>query len=105
MGWSEEPLEGVTREVREEVGLSVAEKGPPEIYHAQKPRRVEWYFDMVLDGCEPADAVSQSAEIEEVRWFPLDQLPVMERKLPTMNVALKTIAERRFPGMAKIQST
>jgi len=103
MGWREEPLAAIEREVREEVGLRVEPVGPPHVEHMAKHRRVEWYFDLRLsDGCVEADAKVNSPEIEEVRWFPLGDLPRLERETPTTARALAEITGRRFPGRLRL---
>ncbi len=98
IGWSEEPADTIIREIEEETGLRVAVAGPPHVEHARRPRRVEWFFDLRLDGGVPEDATPTSAEIAGVEWFPLDALPELEKKTPSTHTALTTFAERHFPG-------
>ena len=103
IGWREEPLETIKREIKEEVNLVVEEVGPNHVEHMGRPRRVEWYFDLQLaEGCLDSDAKISSPEIDEVRWFALDDLPPLERETPTAHRALLEIAGRRFPGVLKL---
>ena len=98
IGWKEEPLDTIVREVREEIGVLVATDGEPHIEHARDSRRIEWFFDLKLDGSTRDDVKINSPEIEELRWFPLDDLPLLEKKSPSTTRALEVIAERHFPG-------
>jgi len=98
IGWKEEPRDTIVREVREELGISVAEAGEPHIEHARASRRIEWFFDLRLDGLTVEDVKINSPEIEELRWFPLDDLPLLEKKSPSIARALEIIAERHFPS-------
>ena len=103
IGWREEPIETVKREIEEEVNLLVEEVGPTHVEHMRKPRRVEWYFDLRLaEGCLDSDAKVNSPEIEEVRWFALDDLPPLEKEASTVRRAMLEIAGRRFPGKLKL---
>jgi len=100
LGWRELPRQAVHRELREEVGLEVREVGTPEILVSRSPRRIEWYFDMALaEGCAVEDAHPISAEIAETRWFPLDDIPILEKGTGTTVAALRVLLKRRFPDI------
>lgn len=67
----EQPHEAVRRELREEVGLELADV---EVVHTRafrKPRQIE-----IVYRCRPSgDALPQSVEIRKADWFPIDSLP------------------------------
>ncbi len=67
----EQPLEGLRRELREEIGLEVSEA---ELFAARsfrKPRQVE-----VLFRCRANGAVQpREMEVERAEWFSLGSLP------------------------------
>lgn len=102
IGWREQPVDSIIREIAEEIGVAVVEAGPPHVEHARRPRRVEWFFDLRLDGCEPEDARAASVEITEVGWFDLGELPPLEKKTPSTGAALSTFAERHHPGRLRL---
>jgi ADP-ribose pyrophosphatase YjhB (NUDIX family) len=67
----EQPVEGVRRELREEVGLEIGgvELLTTRAFH--KPRQIEIVFR-----CHPhGDASPQSIEIRKASWFSIDTLP------------------------------
>lgn len=98
LGWNEEPLETIHREVEEELGLKVAVGGPDVVEHRRTPRRIEWYFDLRLaEGMTPEDAVANSPEIEEVGWFAVDDLPELEKFGDVTSLVVPQIFARRFP--------
>jgi 8-oxo-dGTP diphosphatase len=76
----EEPAVGARREAKEEVGLDVETLGEPLVIIDVKVRRIDVIFRCrvqppVPDAVEPA-----SVEIVEVRWFPRDALPAMQKE-------------------------
>lgn len=79
IGWREEPEDTIVREMSEEVSLSVRIVGKPVAMHRREPRRIEYFYDLRLDGCTPQDAHPSSPEIEEVRWFEAADLPRLEK--------------------------
>ena len=81
MGWSEHPLDTVTREIHEEVGLMTRSTGEPFTYWLRRPRRVEFIYDLELTGgCTAEDAKPRSPEIDEVRWFDEETPPELAPK-------------------------
>ncbi len=79
IGWREEPEETIVREIDEEIGLTVQLTGPPHVRHRADYRRIEFYYDLQLDGCSADDAYPRSPEIEEVARFDASDLPALER--------------------------
>lgn len=93
LGRGEEAHAGAVREVREETGLDVVVVAGPAAVVDPRRRSVEVAFRMrCLD--DPASAAPCSPEIEEVRWFPLDDLPEMQRDIAAAWEALQ-LFERR----------
>ncbi len=78
---NEAPAVAAVRETREEVGLDVEVDDHPRVVVDAPRRRVDVLFRARLtagaDGQEPAPI---SSEILEVRWFPPDDLPVVQRE-------------------------
>lgn len=67
----EQPLEGLQRELREEIGLELE---AAEIFKARtfkKPRQIE----IIFHGHTRDTASPQSSEIKKAGWFALDLLP------------------------------
>jgi len=77
-----EPAEhAVVREIREEVGLDIAVDGPPRVIVDSPARRVDVVFTAhVRDGGDAGEVASASAEVLEVAWFPLGEMPELDRK-------------------------
>jgi 8-oxo-dGTP diphosphatase len=70
----ETPLEGLRREVREEVGLDVDVVDEPIVIVDLGSQLVDFFFRATLPaGVDPASARAGSTEIEEVGWFPRDE--------------------------------
>jgi len=87
----EQPIDGVRREVREEVGIDVELIGEPAVVVDPKVQRI----DFVYRG-RPVDAAAvahpASPEIAEVRWFPRDALPELQRELTEALVAMARVS-------------
>lgn len=67
----EQPADGVGRELREEVGIELADVELVAARAFQKPRQIEIVFR-----CRPrGDALPQSIEIRKASWFSIDALP------------------------------
>jgi 8-oxo-dGTP diphosphatase len=67
----EQPDEAVRRELREEVGLELADVEVVATRAFKKPRQIEIVFR-----CRPeGDALPQSIEIRRASWFAIDSLP------------------------------
>jgi 8-oxo-dGTP diphosphatase len=76
-----EPLaDGATREAKEEVGLDVETLGDPVVIIDVKARRVDVVFRCRIRPPIPDLIESNSVEIADVRWFPKDALPAMQRE-------------------------
>ena len=95
MGWSEAPSEAIVREVREEVGLNTVVAAEPYNYWLRRPRRVEFVYELVLDGSRPEDATPCSAEIEEIAWFPHADPPPLADKTADMLAWVDELREGR----------
>lgn len=70
-------VDGAERELREELGLSLSLDEP----HVAELRTHDRWVTFIV-ACDVDDAIAdsvrgQSSEISQVRWFPLDDLPVM----------------------------
>jgi 8-oxo-dGTP diphosphatase len=85
----EHAVDGVHREVREEVGLDVTLVGEPAVVVEPGPRRVDVVYkarpatDHGLDELRPC-----SPEIREVAWFTTDDLPELQEEAAGALVAL-----------------
>lgn len=77
IGRREEPDVAALRETREEIGLEVTLLGPPEVLVASELQQIDFVFraSPVLG----STAAPRSAEIIEVAWFALDDLPALQR--------------------------
>jgi ADP-ribose pyrophosphatase YjhB (NUDIX family) len=76
----EEPVDGAHRETREEVGVAVDIESEPLVIIDAGARRIDVVFRCRVRPPVPDDIEPASAEIVEVRWFPRDNLPVMQRE-------------------------
>lgn len=73
-GWlarNEAPGDGLTRELREELGLGVVLDGPIHVSHEKAPAHIILAY---LGRLQPGP-MRLNAEIIEARWFGLDRLP------------------------------
>ena len=85
----ESPEDAARREALEEVGIRIDLLGQPAVVVDAKPQRIDViYRARVADGEDPAAARPSSAEIVEVRWFPLDALPELQHETAGALVAL-----------------
>ena len=75
----EAPADAARREVLEEVGLRIELIGEPTVVVDPEPQRIDIVFRArPVDEGEAALARPCSPEIDEVRWFPIDQLPDLQ---------------------------
>jgi ADP-ribose pyrophosphatase YjhB (NUDIX family) len=76
LGRHEEPADAAVRETQEEVGLAVELLGPPSVVVDTQRRRVSIFFHArPAAGADPDDVHPMSAEIDEIGWWELDDLP------------------------------
>ncbi|MDQ6775420.1 MAG: NUDIX domain-containing protein [Actinomycetota bacterium] len=70
----EAPLDAARREIREELGLSIADWTPLGDFFARYEHRDDtmYCFHTVVDDVNP---VADRIEIAELRWFPMTALP------------------------------
>jgi ADP-ribose pyrophosphatase YjhB (NUDIX family) len=73
---NEDAAAGVTREVREELGVDLVITGDPAVVIDPRYRRVDVIFPGRIAGAAPPDP--QSAEVLEARWFAPDALPHLQ---------------------------
>ena len=76
----EEPADGATREAEEEVGVFVELQGEPVVVIDARVRRIDVVFRCRIRPPVPDVVTPASVEIAEVRWFPRDALPRMQRE-------------------------
>jgi 8-oxo-dGTP diphosphatase len=70
----ERPLDGLRREVREEVGIDVEVAPDPIVIVDLGRQLVDFFYRATLpDGTKPDDACANAAEIEAVGWFTRDE--------------------------------
>ena len=69
----EQPLEALSRELREEIGAELDAAELLSVRTLKRPQQVEIHFRCRLR--EPARATPQSMEIKSVGWFDADALP------------------------------
>lgn len=85
----EDAVDGVRREVMEEVGLDIELVGQPTVVVAPDPRRVDIvYRARPAAGADAADLRPRSPEILAVRWVPHDDLPELQPEAASAMVAL-----------------
>ncbi|MBA2282138.1 MAG: NUDIX domain-containing protein [Acidimicrobiia bacterium] len=76
MNRGEVPEATAVREVAEEAGLAVEPIGSPVLVVDAPRKRIDLVLRCRLaPGASPADAHPRSAEITEVRWVPIEELP------------------------------
>ena len=76
----EEPADGATREAEEEIGVIVELQGEPVVVIDARVRRIDVVFRCRIRPPVPDVVTPASVEIAEVRWFPRDALPRMQRE-------------------------
>jgi 8-oxo-dGTP pyrophosphatase MutT (NUDIX family) len=76
----EEPAAGAVREAEEEIGLVVDLQGEPVVIIDARVRRIDVVFRCRIRPPVPDVVAPASVEIAEVRWFPRDALPRMQRE-------------------------
>jgi 8-oxo-dGTP diphosphatase len=85
----EDPVDGARREVLEEVGLVVETVGPPAAVVDAVPQRIDLVFRARPVRLSDLEQVGpRSPEIDEVAWFPQDQLPRLQFETADAIVAL-----------------
>ena len=76
----EGPLDGLRREVREEVGVEVDVDPEPIVIVDLGSQIVDFFFRATLaEGVSPGDAFAASSEIEQVGWFPMHEARTLVR--------------------------
>ena len=93
LGRGERPERSAVREVQEEVGLDVdLEEGPVPVVWPGFRRIDLVYRGRLAPGARRDDAAVRSAELREVRWCALDDLPDLDSATAEALVALKLTA-------------
>ncbi|HET6952004.1 MAG TPA: NUDIX domain-containing protein [Acidimicrobiales bacterium] len=86
---SETVADCARREVAEEVGLAVELTSEAAVVVDSRPQRVDVVFRArPVPGTDPAAAAPRSAEIREVRWFAVDDLPALQHETVSALAAL-----------------
>jgi 8-oxo-dGTP diphosphatase len=81
------------REVGEEIGLDVDLVSEPAVVVDSPPQRIDVVFRArPAPGVDAGTAHAKSVEIREVRWFPADDLPVLQHEAVTALMALASSA-------------
>lgn len=95
----EDAVDGVRREVFEEVGLQIELLGEPAVVVDAEPQRVDVVFRArPVGGAGEGDALEpRSPEIVAARWFPPDRLPELQFETADALVTLARAATSR-PG-------
>jgi 8-oxo-dGTP pyrophosphatase MutT (NUDIX family) len=76
----EGPLDGLRREVREEVGIEVDVDPEPIVIVDLGSQIVDFFFRATLpEGVSPDDAHAASSEIEQVGWYPMHEARTLVR--------------------------
>lgn len=76
----EAAVDGMRREVREELGIDVEAMGEPTVVVAPDPQRVDIVF-RARPSVGAGEPQPRSREILEARWFSLEDLPDMQEEL------------------------
>lgn len=92
---NEDPIDAATRELREEVGLTVDLEDNPKVVVDARSRRVDVIYRCQYTGDDEPSPTS--AEILEARWFSPDALPTVQRETAAALVALGR-ADRPAPS-------
>jgi len=75
----ETPAEAVSREIREETGLTIPHwDGPPHVIFQDRRRHIDFLFRTTLDGGLDAELSGDPHEITALEWFPVDALPELQ---------------------------
>jgi ADP-ribose pyrophosphatase YjhB (NUDIX family) len=77
----EQPLDGAHRETEEEVGIAIEIDDEPRVLIDARARRIDVVFRCRVRPPVPEEIRPASAEIVEVRWFPPDRLPVLQKEV------------------------
>lgn len=70
----ETPLDGIHREIREELGVEIAD-ARPIAYGCGSPRHPRHAITVFAAELPAAEVITQEAEIARAQWFPPDELP------------------------------
>jgi len=92
---NEDPVHAAVRELEEEIGLVVELEDNPKVVVDARSRRVDVIYRTQVTGDE--EPSPRSPEILEVRWFPPNALPTVQRETAAALVALSR-ANRPAPS-------
>lgn len=84
----EHPAEAVVRETREELGIMLEVIGEPAVVVDPGPRRVDIVYRARIVRGDPRPV---SDEIAEARWFPPDDLPVLQPEAVSALAAMERL--------------